>query len=369
MGWEALLPLQEHRTFHLWVCIGEGTQVNHPFKLKGGDGTREGSPDPSSQGNQAEGAPGGDAQSIGCWMQTSFLNPSPFLHWYGVENVAKVRINRESCMALLDNGAQINIITPHFIEECSLDVGPRTDLVGGWVACLGLGNALTQPLGYIIIQVQVDGVQGYDEDQIPLVILDMSNFVVEVPVILGTPTICGIINVIKEKEIDALMMPLVNAQVAYLLAVWQATATTEDGEPGESDPNDYDEIVTTKEAKTIDAFSSWFIQVKMKIAHRGEGINVMTQALHAEDGSLPQGLTVQNIYTRLHIGSKDVAVVVSNSMAYSQTLRKKLQWQGQVRLLGYQNSLCRSVWWRHQKRTIRHPSLLWSNARRSCLRN
>ena len=61
----------------------------------------------------------------------------------------------------------------------------------------------------------------------------------------------------------------------------------------------------------------------MRTAHTGEGINMMTQALHAEDGSLPQGLMVQNTYTELHNGSKNVAVVVRNSTAYPQTLKKK----------------------------------------------
>ena len=42
-------------------------------------------------------------------------------------------------------------------------------------------------MGYVIIWVQVDGVQGYNEDQIVLVILDLSNFAAWVPVILGTP--------------------------------------------------------------------------------------------------------------------------------------------------------------------------------------
>ena len=37
--------------------------------------------------------------------QTPFLNPDPFQQWYGIENVAKVKINGESCMALLDNSA------------------------------------------------------------------------------------------------------------------------------------------------------------------------------------------------------------------------------------------------------------------------
>ena len=54
---------------------------------------------------------------------------------------------------------------------------------------MGLGNAYTRPLGYVVIQVQVDGVWGYDEDQIALIILDHSNFATRVPAILGTPTI------------------------------------------------------------------------------------------------------------------------------------------------------------------------------------
>ena len=46
-------------------------------------------------------------------------------------------------MALLDNGVQINTIMPGFIENHSFNVGPLSDLVGGKVACVGLGNALT----------------------------------------------------------------------------------------------------------------------------------------------------------------------------------------------------------------------------------
>ena len=92
-------------------------------------------------------------------------------------------------MALLDNGAQVHTIMLRYVSDHSLQVGPITNLMGSKVACMGLGNAYTRPLGYIIIQVQVDGVQGYDEDQIALVILDLSNFVAQIPVILGAPTI------------------------------------------------------------------------------------------------------------------------------------------------------------------------------------
>ena len=53
------------------------------------------------------------------------------------------------------------------------------------------------------------GVQGYDEDQIALVIPDLSDFAAWVPVISETPMISHIMNVIKEKEIDALATPWV----------------------------------------------------------------------------------------------------------------------------------------------------------------
>ena len=53
-------------------------------------------------------------------------------------------------MTLLDNGAQINTIMLGFVDNHSLHVGPLSDLVGGQVACIGLGNALNQPMGYVV---------------------------------------------------------------------------------------------------------------------------------------------------------------------------------------------------------------------------
>ena len=55
----------------------------------------------------------------------------------------------------------------------------------------------------------------------------------------------------------------------------------------------------------------------------GECINVMVQALQTEDGSLLQGLTVQNTYTKLRQGSKKAVMIVRNNTASSQTLQKK----------------------------------------------
>ena len=48
-----------------------------------------------------------------------------------------------------------------------------------------------------MIQIQVDGVEGYDEDQIALIVPDLSSFMAWVPVVFGTPTIGYIVNVMK----------------------------------------------------------------------------------------------------------------------------------------------------------------------------
>ena len=192
--------------------------------------------------------------------QTPFLNLDPFQLWYGIENVAKVKINGESCMALLDNGVQVNTITPRYVKEHSLQVGSITDLMGSKVICMGLGNAYTRPLGYVVIQVQVDRVWGYDEDQIALIIPDHSNFATRVPIILGTPTIGRVVNMMREAEMDALAMPWANARAAHLLAI-RRMMPMEVGNDQEQEYNtDKDSLLMyTQKAETLEPFSSHVI--------------------------------------------------------------------------------------------------------------
>ena len=93
--------------------------------------------------------------------------------------------------------------------------------------------------------------------------------------------------------------------------------------------NDNDLLMYTQKAEAIGPFSSHIVSVKTGKAYVGECINVMVQALWTQDGSLPQGLTVQNTYTELRKGSKKAVVVVWNNTTYQQTLWKKTLWPGQ----------------------------------------
>ena len=207
-------------------------------------------------------------------------------------------------MALLDNCAWINTIMPKYTSHHLLQMGLIADLLGQKVTCIGLGNAYMRPLGYIIIQVQVDRVQGYDEDQIALVIPDLSNLAAQIPVILGTPTISCVINVMKETEIDVLAMPWANARVAHLLSICRMTAVKiGDGIEEESSSDNYDQVMFTQNVETIETFSSHVVLVKAAKAYTRGCIDIMSQALQTEDSSLLQGLIVQNNYTELRQGS------------------------------------------------------------------
>ena len=163
-------------------------------------------------------------------------------------------------MALFDNGTQVNTIMPRYVSNHSLEVGPITDLMGSKVACMGLGNAYTRLLGYVVIQVQVDGLWGYDEDQIALVILDFSYFAARVPIILGMPTIGRVVNVMREAEMDTLVMPWANARLAHLLLMHRIMPIeVGSGQEEKCDVNDDDPLKYTQKAETIEPFSSHIV--------------------------------------------------------------------------------------------------------------
>ena len=69
----------------------------------------------------------------------------------------------------------------------------------------GIDGIPVEPVGFIMMNVKVPCVQGYDEDQVAIVMddPDMS----ECLVILGTPTIYCVMGVIKESEISKLAVP------------------------------------------------------------------------------------------------------------------------------------------------------------------
>ena len=92
---------------------------------------------------------------------------------------------------LIDNGARLNLVTLEFVKSRGLEVGSIQDLNDhdGYIPLSGFGGKITEPLGYMILRVQIPYVPSYDEDQVALVVSEESNLLKRCQVILGTPTI------------------------------------------------------------------------------------------------------------------------------------------------------------------------------------
>ena len=138
-----------------------------------------------------------------------YLNPDAFYKFIGPKNWGKALIDDELTTCLLDNGAQLNFITPAYAQERGMDIMSLDYLareIGGPIPPIrGIGGIPVEPVGFVMMNVKVPCVQGYDEDQVAIVMddPDMS----ECPVILGTPTIYRVMEVIKESEISKLAVP------------------------------------------------------------------------------------------------------------------------------------------------------------------
>ena len=75
----------------------------------------------------------------------------------------------------------------------------------------------------------------------------------------------------KEVAIDTLAMPWATARVTHLLSVCRMMAMeVGDGIADDSSPDDYNEIMFTQKAETIEAFSFHVVPVKARRAYTGE---------------------------------------------------------------------------------------------------
>ena len=138
-----------------------------------------------------------------------YLNPDAFCRFIGPKNLGKALIDDELTSFLLDNGAQLNFITPAYAQERGMDIMSLDYLAqetrGSIPLIRGLGSISVEPIGFIMMNVKVPCVEGYDKDQIAIVVDDPG--MTEWSVILGTPTPYRVMEVIKESEISKLAVP------------------------------------------------------------------------------------------------------------------------------------------------------------------
>ena len=212
----------------------------------------------------------------------------------------------------------LNFITPAYAVERGMDIMSLDRLaqeIGGPLPLIaGMGGSLVEPTGFVLMNVKVPCVQGYDEDQVALVMDDPG--MTECPVILGTSTLCRVMEVIKESEISKLAVPWSSSRISWLM--WDVTAKL--GQVVINDvankpiaPLNVDEVVRVASKCTVPPFGHKVIHGKVNLVLHGCRLNVMTHGLEKRSPSLPLGIDVQTAYATLANGSHRVLVILRNN--------------------------------------------------------
>ena len=130
---------------------------------------------------------------------TPYLNPDPFCHFIGPRNWGEALIDDKLTTCLLDNGSQLNFVTPTYAHERGMDIlslDTLTQEIGRRLPPIAvMGGGMIKPEGFVIMNVRVPCVRGYNEDQIAIVLEDPE--MKDCPVVLGTPTLFRVMEVIK----------------------------------------------------------------------------------------------------------------------------------------------------------------------------
>ena len=179
-------------------------------------------------------------------------------------------------------------------------------------------------LGYVIINVQVEGIPSYYEEQAALVIPNVTQLGLKVPVILGTPMIHLLCCQMKESEIQTALEEWQHALLSYKASrnvSIHAMTPQLDPDPGNEyptntgqNPVDLDEPVLLKDKVIIPVFASQIVHVQtQKMFMKGHHLNVMVQPQYLEEkAKLPVGLYIPQVYTEMKDGSQNVSMVLRN---------------------------------------------------------
>ena len=160
-------------------------------------------------------------------------------------------------------------------------------------------------LRYVIINIQVEGIPSYYEEQVALVIPNVTQLGLKVLVILETPMIHQLCHQMKESKIQTALEEWQHALLSYeVLRNVSIHAMTPqlDPDPGieyptntGQNPVDLDEPVLLKDKVIIPAFTSQIVHVQtQKKFMKGHRLNVMVQPPYPEDkAKLAVGLYIQ----------------------------------------------------------------------------
>ena len=258
------------------------------------------------------------------------LNEDARSYWLGRDNVGYTMIKGKWMLVLLDMGANVNMIIPECVVALGLQMGPLTDLHEGGITIDQPFNYKGRPIGYVIMSVWINGISGYNEDQVTLVACSSAKFAHHVPIILGTPTTDWAIATFKESEIDRLATPWACVRKSTLLwaATTQVTAVRADVTTKPIDVMGYEEPTCLLTAKVVKPFKMLVVKARTKITFTAGHLCCSTLAMDSKDGTLPPRLIVTSANTVMKWGSKTVPILLHTTTGSPIHLRKgqKIAW-------------------------------------------
>ena len=256
-----------------------------------------------------------------------YLNLDPYCWFIVPKNWGKALIDDELVTCLLDNESQLNFITPAYTCEQGMDIMSLDSLaqeMGGKIPPIrGIGGIMVDPEGFVMMNVKIPCVKGYNKDQIAIVMDDpgMKNC----PVILGMPTIFHVMEVIKESQITKLAIPWASSRVSWLMQGVQAQMSqlaVDDVANRSVAPLSVDEVVRVSHKCKIPPFGHKVIHGSVGFVLQGYRMNVMIHGLEKRSPLLPLRVDVQSAYATLDTGSNRVAVVLRNNTQDWLEIRK-----------------------------------------------
>ena len=173
---------------------------------------------------------------------------------------------------------------------------------------------MVEPEGFVMMNVQIPCVKGYNEDQIAIVMDDpgLKDFLV----ILGMRMIYRVMEVIKESEISEFAIPWASSRVFWLMRAVHAQMSqlaVNDVTNKSVAPLLVDEVVRVSHKCKAPPFSHKVIHGSVGLVLQGYRMNVMTHGLEKRSPLLPLRIDVQSAYATLATGSNRVTVVLRNT--------------------------------------------------------
>ena len=172
--------------------------------------------------------------------------------------------------------------------------------------------------------MQIEGIPGYDEEQVALVVDDESAFTRKVPIILGTLMLYHVFNCMKESEMEKAPPEWENMRLGYKvhnqLYSHRANVELDEMFPTNTgqDPTDLNEVVKLAKPMVVPAFGSTIVKgLTAKTIIMGHRLHGMTQAPYPEDeANLPVGLYVLRNYCKMKDSSHLVYLVFRNGTSW-----------------------------------------------------